>query len=629
MPFNIALLNKKKEEARCAAERDQKARSSARKAAAKKRWSDPARRARGAAGGDGDSRRHSAPPMPPPPPLAAAAAIAERERSLPEQYTYITMPIHPGYVRSRDYNGSSSSSSSSSSGSSSSSSSSSEKAASQMGHAYVDAAVVASGIASLSQSKCEHCNSHGGVEVAGETHRAIGGGSLDFACVECGQLRHVPLAARIGKQDEVTVRFLSAATTEGMGSAQINRLLTKMDIGAVNNRVRDRVVKAVDAAAALEMKQLSSEALEREVAATLLMEGEACKSSTGKVMITIISDGTWQKRYGRNSLAGFVGAYGLYTGECLYAGSKMARCAACTHRKNNGLPAEEHDCSRNWNEAPNRDGATSNMEKVITLEAVKAIYEKGAIVGTLVTDGDTKTLAYIKANGPEEVAGEIEGAQDLGHLAKNLKKRLYELKLSGALKGLIPEVQQERLRKLFANAVHEHREKNKGQPLEGQAAVLQKKLRVIAAHQFKYNEAGAELYDHCPCGPWCKLKPSNTEIYDAAHIPGGRKTFLDQRARAAVIKIFENYSSIELCSRLLLSCSTNVAESTNSLLWLRYLHKTFLRPRLSGLAWNLTELQKNKGAITAGESVMVRVGLPPLRPVAKKAAETIDDRDKK
>ena len=73
-----------------------------------------------------------------------------------------------------------------------------------------------------------------------------------------------------------------------------------------------------------------------------------------------------------------MGVYGLYTGECLYAGSKMARRAACSYYKKKGLAAQKHICTRTWNEAPNRDGATSNMEKVITLEAVRAIYEEDA-----------------------------------------------------------------------------------------------------------------------------------------------------------------------------------------------------------------------------------------------------------
>ncbi len=521
MPFDIASLNKKKEEARNATQQDLKAKSEAGKASIRRRWSDPARSSGGNATSSDDGRRSSAPlppplarfpvPMPPPPPLAAAAAIAERERSQRECYTYSTMPTHTGYARNSGYSGGSSRAAT---------------AVGNLGHAYVDAAVVSQGIEALSQGKCEHCNAHARVEAAGETKRGIGGGTLDFICGSCGGKRHVPLSSQIGKQDETTMRFVSATLTEGMGLPQANRLLVKLDIPKVNNKVHARVVERIDEAAALEFDQVSSAALEREKAATLLMEGDACKSKAGKIMITIISDGTWQKRYGRNSLAGFVGVYGLYTGECLFAGSKMARCATCARFKQRGQPAKKHDCTRTWNEAPNRDGATSNMEKVITLEAVEYIYEKGVIVGTLVTDGDTKTLAHIKSDGPREVAEEIEGSQDLGHLAKNLKKRLYELNLAGELKGLIPEAQQERLRKLFANAVHTHREENEGAPLEGQAASLQKKLRVIAPHQFKFiNEAGTELYDHCPCGSWCKLKLSNTGIYDPSHIPGGRKTF--------------------------------------------------------------------------------------------------------
>ena len=105
--------------------------------------------------------------------------------------------------------------------------------------------------------------------------------------------------------------------------------------------------------------------------------------------------------------------------------------------------------------------------------------------------------------------------------------------------------------------------------------------------------------------------------------------FSDQRARTAVIKIFEDYSMLGLCVRLLLKCSTNVAESTNSLLWLRHLHKTFLRPRLSGLAWNLTQLQNNKSAIAAGVGVMARMGLPGLKQAAEQSAIQMDTRDMK
>ena len=151
------------------------------------------------------NRRHSEPPPPPPQPpsLASTAAVKKSERNQTEILTYDSMPTHPGYRRKRSRGPAAA-------------------AASTMGHAYIDAAVVSSGIASLSQSKCEHCGSRRGVAVAGETQRAIGGGSFDFACVECGCLCLVPLSSRHGKQqDEATVRFIVAATTEGMGKSEM------------------------------------------------------------------------------------------------------------------------------------------------------------------------------------------------------------------------------------------------------------------------------------------------------------------------------------------------------------------------------------------------------------------------
>ena len=232
----LAALQEKKARAKARHERRMKAG----KASINRRWSAPVAPARRPLGNVDSNRRQSEPP--PPPPLASAAAVKKVERNQPDIFTYEEMPKHPGYRRKRSWEPAAT-------------------AASTMGHAYVDAAVVSSGVASLSQSKCEHCGSRRGWAVAGETKRAIGGGSFDFACVVCGCLRHLPLSSRHGKQqDEATVRFLSATTTEGMGNSHVNRLLTKLDIGAVNNRVYARVVEAVDEAASAEADRNSGHA---------------------------------------------------------------------------------------------------------------------------------------------------------------------------------------------------------------------------------------------------------------------------------------------------------------------------------------------------------------------------------
>ena len=45
--------------------------------------------------------------------------------------------------------------------------------------------------------------------------------------------------------------------------------------------------------------------------------------------------------------------------------------------------------------------------------------------------------------------------------------------------------------------------------------------------------------------------------------------------------------------------------------------------------WNLTQLQKQNGAMGAGEMVMGRMGLSELGPAAKQSADKMDARDMK
>ena len=63
------------------------------------------------------------------------------------------------------------------------------------------------------------------------------------------------------------------------------------------------------------------------------------------------------------------------------------------------------------------EGAAGNMEKHICLEGVKALYAVGLVVQTLVVDGDTKGLEWVKAHGPAEVAACIGTQLDLNHIS--------------------------------------------------------------------------------------------------------------------------------------------------------------------------------------------------------------------
>ena len=101
-----------------------------------------------------------------------------------------------------------------------------------MGHAYVDAGLVADGIAELTQNPCPGCSRRCGVMANGQTSRGVGGGALDFACVFCFEPRPLPTSRRLSsasRTDETTVRAVHALSAEGLGHAKSDRILMGLD----------------------------------------------------------------------------------------------------------------------------------------------------------------------------------------------------------------------------------------------------------------------------------------------------------------------------------------------------------------------------------------------------------------
>ena len=572
-------------------------------------------------------RRHPRAPLgrrsdPGPGPVAAVKAeTASGSREAAAHFTYDEFPTDQGMNRaaSRNYRGAGVAEDA-------------KAARSAMGHAYIDAGLAADGIATLTQNPCPGCRRRCGVMVNGHASRGVGGGALEFACVFCFEPRPLPTSRRLSsasRTDETTVRAVHALSAEGLGHAKSDRILMGLDLPPVNNEVWKQAAQKAQDATNAELVAMIDANIGEEARLTLLIEGESCLSPSGKVMIRVMTDGTWQKRYGRNSLWGAAALYGYYTGGCVFASSRCARCRTCMRAQQQKGDPPAHECTRTWNEAPNRDGTTSFMEKAIVLEGVNYVYAKGVIVGCLITDGDTKALSEVRAHGPEEVRGIIEGMLDLGHWAKNLGKKLKELNDNpGELKGLLPMKLQNMLRSQFSSIVYSHRNEHEDEELDGQAEILQSALRNAPRHLFSTDDEG-NPNQHLGCGGWCKLKKANTKNFDPAHIPKQMKSFLDSRVRARVIAIFEQYSSLADCQRLLLRCSTNTCESANSLMWLRYLPKTFLRPKQGKTNWEQTQLTKGKRAMAASEAVMGRIGLPPLAPRVHAAAVNRDSQTRR
>ena len=187
---------------------------------------------------------------------------------------------------------------------------------------------------------------------------------------------------------------------------------------------------------------------------------------------------------------------------------------------------------------------------------------------TLVVDGDTKGLEWVKAHGPAEVAGCIGTQLDLNHIFKNLGKRLREL-------GFLTELQCAALQQSFSTAVYKTREEApKGESaslvwVEG-IPVLQRRVTAVVPHYFHKN-------NHVTCDDGCPAKQGLEHVPHKlkAYVPSGE----DDGQYYAVVAIFAMYSTAEFFEKLTCKCSTNTAESGNSVLWLLHLPKLFFRPK--------------------------------------------------
>jgi len=68
----------------------------------------------------------------------------------------------------------------------------------------------------------------------------------------------------------------------------------------INTHVWAAHGETFSAATKTNLDRIILENMEKEKTATILHEGDSCLTSDGKVKIKVMTDGSWQKRYGRN-----------------------------------------------------------------------------------------------------------------------------------------------------------------------------------------------------------------------------------------------------------------------------------------------------------------------------------------
>ena len=260
-----------------------------------------------------------------------------------------------------------------------------------LGNQFWDEKVLCAAVEGLTEERadgCPCCGNHVGVKFFESKKRGVGGGHLAFKCgtATCPHTYVFKRSAELEKEvgsfkkggaptDANTARIVIAAKSAGMGLSQLNQFLMMSNIPKLNEGVWGIHGKEFDVSAKACVSDMILKNLELEEVATLLREGEGCRCAvTGKIKIKVMTDGSWQKRYGRNSLWGFGAMYGFYTGKVVFVASRCARCAVCmaAARAHKEVSAQHKEaCTRDW-----KSGAASEMEKVIALEGVNFLFEK-------------------------------------------------------------------------------------------------------------------------------------------------------------------------------------------------------------------------------------------------------------
>ena len=454
------------------------------------------------------------------------------------------------------------------------------------------------------------------------------GGSYSFQCACClnemavRRTSKLPSKKRGPNPDATTRRLVAASKAAGMGLAALNKFMLAADLKPMNPSVYYAHSSEVAAAHGTVFTSEMEKNLKREIELTIEREGAGTgylklgDDEKAAVLIKVITDGSWQKRYGRNSLFGYGVMYGFYSGLPVFASHRCARCMVCI--KWNAMSDEErpegekgeappppHDCSRNWGSL-----AASNMEADIAVEGAKSLLASGAGIGVLVCDGDTKTATKIRSDVPE-LKEHVEIWNDLNHMSINVGKQLRE-------ETELSEAEATKLQSSFYRAVKQAREEEKVRREKGEdkrttaEQIKFMRRRIVAAIQHYFNK-------HTDCGSWCVVK----EKGDTSHVPAALGKYITSCSLDDVMPIIDTYTTDGILQKLLEDCTTNTAECGNSVLWCNYLPKDKFRPREGKPLVQRVMLTRSKGEGAVQTAIENELGLASA-PVTIERRERMD-----
>ncbi|KAH0549838.1 hypothetical protein KQX54_015017, partial [Cotesia glomerata] len=199
----------------------------------------------------------------------------------------------------------------------------------------------------------------------------------------------------------------------GIGEAQINTILSALDIPIINSALLKRYGRIVGAA----IEQVAEDScqdfirLEKQLTIDADKKQSSDTTYTDTPLVTHNSienpnptdpptptpikasrDTAWTKRssgHSYNSKNGYTSLIGYYSGKVISYNTRSTRCSRCEH----GHPKSDHDCRENF------DGSARAMEPDMSVELVtnnKLLKEENVIISVLIGDDDSSAIAAIR-----------------------------------------------------------------------------------------------------------------------------------------------------------------------------------------------------------------------------------------
>ena len=352
-------------------------------------------------------------------------------------------------------------------------------------------------------SKCKKCGKENCISLKQDDKAKRGLSEKRYLyCLECNEVikTFYTSTTNENKLIDINLRSVHAATSSGGGLSLLRNFCGKMNLPApVYPNPYHKYLKVILKSAIENCEQSMSNASKGLV-----------KDSTTCVPVSI--DGTWQKRYGHNSLLGATFLISVDNGCVLDYSVKSKTCSVCKQYPNPTAEWKENhapDCEIN------HIGSSGSMEREGAVEMFLRSVDKHNLKYTeYVSDGDTNSFGAVVQALSEKFGDQYKVTKEdcIGHIQKRMGSSLrnYKNKSKGVVladgkstggAGRLTDKVVDRMQTYFGYAIRN----NKGKQEQIIKAIWAIFYHMILGPSY---ETVVAQHSYCPDGSesWCKYK---------------------------------------------------------------------------------------------------------------------------